>query len=118
HHLTLYWLNLARIGQDTLGSLRSPADQNQTLSLLAHQAPARNATLHNNHTTHQGITSPPSMYDKLNHNDSLFCGVRSPYEPCVLCSISPLAREAGSFAQHIYFAYRVLVPKRLALLRS
>src|SRR5690606_15711647 len=39
-----------------------------------------------------------TLCGKLNHNNSLLCDVWSPYEPCVLCSISPLAREAGSFA--------------------
>ncbi len=46
---------IALIGQDMMGSVSSPSDQNQTLSLLAHHAPNRKLALHNSQTTHQGI---------------------------------------------------------------
>src|SRR5690606_17337185 len=36
-------------------------NQNQTLSLLAHHAPAKKQALHSSHTNHQGITSPPFL---------------------------------------------------------
>jgi len=36
-----------------VGSVGSPADKNQTLSLLAHHAPAKKQALHSSHTNSQ-----------------------------------------------------------------